>query len=266
MPIVYRTTDMAKWGAGKGSNLTPGEVDLNFWTLDERMTALEAEEGVGIQDITQPSSTTILITLTDNTTRGPFTLPVAEPTFRGEWAAATAYAVFDIFTYGKSVYQVLVAHTSAATFDPGADDGLGNDLYGLWFSFSAAPDVRNISASSYTATIEDAYFYLRFTNVSLSTFIIPTNAAVPYPIGTELHGRAVNAPVQVEGDSGVTVNPQDTSLLLTRGAGSTFTVKKVAANEWDAMGRFEFVDASNNIGISPSNANLALSTTAPVIS
>ena len=27
---VYRTDDNSRWGAGKGSNLTPTEVDLNY--------------------------------------------------------------------------------------------------------------------------------------------------------------------------------------------------------------------------------------------
>ena len=33
LPILFRTTDLLKWGAGKGVNLTPEEVDENFWQL-----------------------------------------------------------------------------------------------------------------------------------------------------------------------------------------------------------------------------------------
>jgi len=39
MTIVYRTT--GTWGAGKGSNLTPAEVDGNFYDLHTRLAALE---------------------------------------------------------------------------------------------------------------------------------------------------------------------------------------------------------------------------------
>lgn len=35
---VYRTDDNARWGAGKGSNLTPAEVDLNFWGVIQRIS------------------------------------------------------------------------------------------------------------------------------------------------------------------------------------------------------------------------------------
>jgi hypothetical protein len=36
---VYRTDDVARWGAGKGSNLTPAEVDVNFWGIIQRLRA-----------------------------------------------------------------------------------------------------------------------------------------------------------------------------------------------------------------------------------
>ena len=57
--MYFRTTDNAKWGAGKGSNLTPVEVDENFWDLDQRTTALEASPPapVGIAQVTVTGST-----------------------------------------------------------------------------------------------------------------------------------------------------------------------------------------------------------------
>ena len=39
-----------------------------------------------------------------------------------------------MLTYGGRVYQVLYDHVSAATFDPGANDGQGHDYYGLLLS------------------------------------------------------------------------------------------------------------------------------------
>ena len=53
MGIVYRTDDNARWGAGKGSNLTPAEVDLNFWEVIERLVALETDPptAISIDDV-----------------------------------------------------------------------------------------------------------------------------------------------------------------------------------------------------------------------
>lgn len=48
----------------------------------------------------------------------------------GEWAPLTAYGTFKLFSVPDvGVYFTLVAHTSAATFDPLATDESGNDLY-----------------------------------------------------------------------------------------------------------------------------------------
>ncbi|MEY9829824.1 hypothetical protein ABIA25_001639 [Sinorhizobium fredii] len=81
MPIIYRTA--GAWGAGKGSNLTPTEVDENFHDLDERVDALETDppSPVEISNITQAGNT-ITVHMSDGSTFGPFTLPrpVQRPT------------------------------------------------------------------------------------------------------------------------------------------------------------------------------------------
>src|SRR5690349_595979 len=128
----FRTTDNAKWGAGKGANLTPGEVDENFWDLDQRTAALEesAPEPVGIQQITVTGNT-FTIVLTDGSSRGPFTLPSAKFNLVGEWAPNTPYVPNSFITEAGKTYLILYPHTSAAFFDPGANDGAGHDYYGL---------------------------------------------------------------------------------------------------------------------------------------
>lgn len=136
MTKVYRTDDPTRWGTGKGSNLAPVEFDLNNWDDETRLTALEQHQtnAVGISGFSQPSPTQFLVQMDDSTTRGPFTLPTGAWTFRGTWAPSTVYAVNDVVAYSTSVYIVLVAHTSASTFDPGATDGMGHNLYGLLFT------------------------------------------------------------------------------------------------------------------------------------
>lgn len=50
--------------------------------------------------------------------------------WRDEWLPLTVYSPFDLFQVPDvGVFFVLVAHTSAATFDPLATDESGNDLY-----------------------------------------------------------------------------------------------------------------------------------------
>lgn len=74
MPVIYRTA--GAWGAGKGSNLTPAEVDGNFYQLAQDILAAIAgmETPNGIADITV-SGSQMTITLDDATVLGPFTIP-----------------------------------------------------------------------------------------------------------------------------------------------------------------------------------------------
>jgi hypothetical protein len=128
----FRTTDNAKWGAGKGANLTPAEVDENFWDLDQRTAALETSppEPVGIAQVTV-TGTTFTIVLTDGSSRGPFNLPAAKFNLVGEWAPNTPYGPNSFITAAGKTYLILYPHTSAAFFDPGANDGAGHNYYGL---------------------------------------------------------------------------------------------------------------------------------------
>ncbi len=128
---TYRTDDALRWGTGKGANLAPAEIDLNFWDLDQRVDALEANpaEPVEIASITA-TGTQMTVHMDDGTTHGPLTLPTAVLRYRGDWTAATVYSEIDlVFVADDGLYLVLRDHTAAATFDPLADDGSGNLLY-----------------------------------------------------------------------------------------------------------------------------------------
>lgn len=138
MPIVYRGS--GAWGAGLGRNLTAADFDGNTWTIVQMIAGLSdghANQGVGISNITQ-SGQTLTIYLTDGTTRGPFTLPSVAMAGRGLWTPSTAYAVNDVISYGPSAYLVLVAHTSASTFNPAANDGLGHNYYSLLLTVASS--------------------------------------------------------------------------------------------------------------------------------
>lgn len=74
MVLVYRTA--GAWGAGKGANLVPAEIDSNFWDHEQRIDTLETTppEPNQISNITQTGNT-ITVHLQDGTSYGPFELP-----------------------------------------------------------------------------------------------------------------------------------------------------------------------------------------------
>jgi hypothetical protein len=134
MTITYVTA--GAWGGGVGRVLVAGEVDTNFWTHDQAITALQALPlGVSISSIVQTAPNQITITLTDGRTY-IFTLPALTYNWRGVWAPNTYYAVNDTFSVASynTTYVVTFAHISAATFNPGASDGSGHAYYAVLFA------------------------------------------------------------------------------------------------------------------------------------
>ncbi len=117
--LTFRTA--GPWGPGKGSNLTPAEVDLNFDNVDERIVTLETTPPTPIEissiSVTGASMT---INMADGSKFGPFTLPTAAFVFRGDWAPLTNYFANDVFfSAGDGVYIVVTDFESATDFDPG---------------------------------------------------------------------------------------------------------------------------------------------------
>lgn len=125
--ITYRTTDPDKWGTGKGANLTPGEVDLNFWELTQALSSIAALEPVEISNITVADGA-MTVHLENGTTYGPFALPVAAFNWRGEWEDGTSYERNDVFLAGlgetRGLYLVLQNHETDS--DSGFNPSAGN--------------------------------------------------------------------------------------------------------------------------------------------
>lgn len=132
MTITYRND--GPWGSGKGSRLTSTEADNNFYDLASRVGVIEdLPVGVFIEDITFTGAT-ITFHLSDDTTRGPFPLPVALFNPVGAWANDTPYNYLDLVTVPTlGLYVVMVAHTTPsapAEFDPNeVSDSDGDLLY-----------------------------------------------------------------------------------------------------------------------------------------
>ena len=154
--MLYRTDDPARWGVGKGANLTPAEVDGNFRELAERLVAVEASAGEaanGIANVTVVGSQ-MTVCLEDGTALGPYTLPTAMIRYRGDWTASTVFNEMDLVAVPDTgIYLVLQDHTSDATpSTPTRRMASGNPLYRFLFPIGA----RRRSALADLTDVADA--------------------------------------------------------------------------------------------------------------
>lgn len=189
--LVYRTNDTTRWGGGQGSDLGAQTIDLNFWTLWSALAALEDHQDIyaGIDYVSQPTNgNTFYIHLTDHRVLGPFTLPTAQWNPRGNWAAVTGYAAFDVVSENGSVYLVTTAHTSAATFSPFATDGVGQLLYVLLLSSPSnmLPDGGTVGQRLAKATGSPYATEWVSDFLRLATFVegqpLPSETLIQYPV------------------------------------------------------------------------------------
>jgi hypothetical protein len=232
MPLILRSV--------KGSNLTPNEADGNFTYLNDLIAAVEDNitAGRGIDDITI-SGNIITFHMSDSTLE---TVTIPNATFawtpKGEWQASTVYAVNDVVSYFGSLYLVIFAHTSVATFDAAENDGFGHNYYALILPKEPIWG-QVITDSSYITALTDANTYMRFTNAAGCAVTI--DSAVDYPAWTEMHFRdestvsAGGLTVECPTPGGINaVNGFNNSTLTF---GGTITVKQVAdTGDWDIMG------------------------------
>lgn len=105
--------------ANKGAPLSAIEADGNIANLDSRVSTIEQQglTATGIQVITfDPVGNTLLVTLTDGTTYGPYKLPSAPFTPRGDWVAGTAYGANDLVSWSGGSYLAMIAHVAGTDF------------------------------------------------------------------------------------------------------------------------------------------------------
>lgn len=273
MAIIYRSA--GPWGAGKGANLVAGEVDGNFYDLNNRLTVTEESipEVVSISYF-EVSGSSFYVHMSDNTIQGPFALPVTQWYFRGTWGPNIHYSVNDVVTFNGGTYMVLFNHVSAPTFDPGANDGSGHPYYGLllsnpanvlpggglqgqyltkasnldyevgWQTPIVFPSQALLEAPgpSYTLSLANIASYVRCVNASGCSVIVPSDASLNFPLSTEISFRqCTGAPVTLQPDAGVVFNTiagflHSGGSVLTGRAGAVITAKKVSPNSWDVFG------------------------------
>lgn len=120
---TYRTN--GAWGTGIGVNLTPAQVDENFYELRGDLDDVIANPPTadGLASVSQSGFSLTFHTTLGNQL-GPITIPVVYTVWRGDWAPFTLYSAADIFrVVDEGIFSVLQDHTSAATFDPDAAGG-----------------------------------------------------------------------------------------------------------------------------------------------
>lgn len=253
MTIVYRTA--GAWGAGKGSNLTPAEVDGNFYDHEGRVAALEATPPTpnNIANITA-SGSQLTITMDDASTFGPFTMPTSRWIWTGDFADATAYSINDVFSDPDtgSLYIVLIGHTSATPFDPDLLSG-GDPVYELVIDAAGLggggiAGVVVTTSATINPTLDQAFnlFECQHYNsaeyaagTNKTDFVLPSNTTIAYEIGTRLWVYCNGNHIHIYGGSGATVYYPEDRDPFVRNYGSLAVCTKIGTNSWVLSGELE---------------------------
>lgn len=269
MAIIYRTS--GPWGAGKGANLVPGEVDGNFYDVAQRLHTVEdnmpeAANGIAFFAV---SGSSFYVHMTNGTIQGPYQLPTLAWNFRGPWLPNTSYHVNDVVTANGGTYMILVNHISGSIFDPNVGDGAGHDYYGLllinpdnvlpdggitgqilakdseldfdvgWQTPTIFPSQKLLEApgTSYLLTFNNIASYVRCVNASGCSIVVPADATLNFPISVEVSFRqCTDSGVTLVADTGVILNTITGFQTRTGRRGAVITAKKIAANNWDVFG------------------------------
>jgi hypothetical protein len=230
----------------KGSPITEAEYDGSLHNLDDRVVVTEAATNSIVVPVDFEINTAghLDVIMSNSTVIDAGAIPVAESfaqSYKGAWTPLTVYHENDLFTAPNSKWlgAVLRDHTSASTFDWGANDGMGHSYYAVAIPFSPAPTTKPLAVSTYTITLDDVNCYIRSTSVSAVTITIPTNTATPFPIDTDMHFCQRGGAITFAPSGGVTLNFPTDSLAITAVVGAIATLRKVGTDEWDLFGRLK---------------------------
>lgn len=262
MAIIYRTA--GDWGAGKGANLTPAEVDGNFRHLDQRVSGLETNPPTpaAISNIVV-SGSQFTIYLDDLRSFGPFSLPMAAFEWRGNWSASADYEVGDLVKVPETgtIYIVRQPHTAD---DTGSEFSAslqinGEPAYEMMLESSTAYVPSPVEARSLSSGTDEVYVATRAAdngkflalavngnNSTTLAYVITSQAYTgvgeqtdPFQAGDEIYlMQDHSGPISIVSSPEGWVNfnhPPGTALRLN-GLGSVVTLKMIAEDEWIVLG------------------------------
>lgn len=107
-----------------------------------------------------------------------------------------------------------------------------------WANVAAISEKRVVTdaATTRTGSLSDAHAYIQFTSGSATTFTVPPNSTVAFPIGTEIEVEQGGAgTVSISAGVGVTVRSRG-ALLNVAGQYGVVVLKKVATDTWTLRG------------------------------
>jgi hypothetical protein len=132
MDLIYRSTDNAKWGAGKNSPLTIAEEDGNKWAIQQAVENLTDNPPTAISIANFViAGAQFQVVLTNGATLGPFPLPYASFKFRQEgYVIGGDYNELDLLPVpNKGLFMVQHSFHASGPFDPFAINDDGDRIY-----------------------------------------------------------------------------------------------------------------------------------------
>jgi hypothetical protein len=233
--VTYRTNDPSRWGTGQGSDLAAAQIDLNFWALFSMIQAIADHQNVaGVISNIGVQGGNLFVTLGDGTVFGPFTLPTAQWTFRGAWLPTTLYNPMDVITSNGGLYLALVRHTSAATFNPSANDGQGHSFYQLMIG----PGPYDVAMFFPDRIPDDSSILL--VHVAARSFYLPQNLNLP---GVAVSAAALDKYATSELQLPIYKNKAQIGAILFGGPESSGSTGPDVQSDGSEIGTFVFTQA-----------------------
>lgn len=147
----------------------------------------------------------------------------------GTWSARTPVQV------RSDIGAAAAAHTHPVT-DLATTGTASSSTYlnggGAWANPALVP--VSVKTASYTLTLADAGTAIEMNAAGANTLTVPTNAAVPIPVGAVIEVVQYGVGQTTIAGPGVTL--RTSSLLTTRAQYSTVSLRKRAADEWIVAG------------------------------
>lgn len=198
--LAFRTVDLLRWGDGEGTNLSPLQVDNNFWAIIQRILAIESNPIAPNEiDHFTLTGTQLRIYMADATVHGPFVLPVASFAWKGIWSPGLDLVELDIVVVEEvGIFMVLHDHETASEFDASETNSEG-PLYHQLFGVPTIYDIGFFIPGQPGASEEAGR--PMFTFVATRPFYIEANApASQVYLGlSPIESGGLGAPIQKNG-------------------------------------------------------------------